>query len=109
MKVIEPGTILSLDGGIMLIDRSVHAVTTDNVLIPIGVIPWENVSWFNYDNKYTILKNATKIVFMEDGIFSLKHLTQPLDEFIQMLDTAAQEDVINKYVELLEKERKDES
>jgi len=107
MRKLEPGLVLALDGAIALIDREVFAVTIDDLWIKIGVIPWENVSWFNVDIRYKILENATQIVFIEDGVFGLKHMTEPVDEFMS-LDRASQDYIIEKYFEFIDEKKANE-
>lgn len=96
---LEPGHILSIGNAISVAGLTVY-VTVDEVLIPIGKIRVDYIKWFDQTNPEQILDKATKVVYIEDGVFGIRQMTNPWDEF-KALSESNQREVIQKYVELM--------
>jgi len=102
MKMLEPGHVLEIGEGLIVDEnRVVHIISTNGFYFRVGIIPSDNISWFEQSDRKMIIDNIKTIVYIEEGVWSIKHMTQPLDEFNKLSDFI-KEDIISKYVELMD-------
>ena len=98
--LLEPGHVLQIGGSISLSGLTVY-VTTNEIRIPIGKIRGDYIRWFEQTDPESILQKTDTIVYIEDGVFGIRQMTDPWDEF-KALSESNQRQVIGKFIELME-------